>query len=40
VAEAIGIRFPFLPLTPDRVLEAIHKRKREERLKAALKEGR
>jgi len=40
VAEAIGIRFPFLPLTPDRVLEAIHARRREERLKSVLKEKR
>jgi 4-hydroxybenzoyl-CoA reductase subunit alpha len=37
VAEAIGIRIPFLPLTPDRVLEAIHARRREERLKSVLK---
>ena len=34
VAEAIGIRIPFLPLTPDRVLEAIQARRREERLQA------
>jgi len=40
VAEAIGIRMPFLPLSPDRVLEAIHARKREERLKSVLKEKR
>jgi len=38
VAEAIGIRLPGLPLSPDRVLEAIHARRRDERLKAALKE--
>ncbi len=37
VAEAIGIRVQGLPLTPDRVLEAIHARRRNERLKAALK---
>jgi 4-hydroxybenzoyl-CoA reductase subunit alpha len=37
VAEAIGIRVPGLPLSPDRVLEALHARRRDERLKATLK---
>jgi 4-hydroxybenzoyl-CoA reductase subunit alpha len=37
VAEAIGIRVPGLPLSPDRVLEALHARRRAERLKATLK---
>jgi len=40
VAEAIGIRMQGLPLSPDRVLEAIHARRRGERLKAALKDTR
>jgi 4-hydroxybenzoyl-CoA reductase subunit alpha len=39
VAEAIGIRVQGLPLSPDRVLEAIHARRRGERLKAALKDA-
>jgi 4-hydroxybenzoyl-CoA reductase subunit alpha len=39
VAEAIGIRVQALPLSPDRVLEAIHARRRNERLKAALKDA-
>lgn len=39
VAEAIGIRVEGLPLSPDRVLEAIHARRRGERLKAALKDA-
>jgi 4-hydroxybenzoyl-CoA reductase subunit alpha len=39
VAEAIGIRLPGLPLSPDRVLEALHARRREERLKEMLKKG-
>jgi 4-hydroxybenzoyl-CoA reductase subunit alpha len=38
VAEAIGIRLPGLPLTPDRILEALHARRRDKRLKAALQE--
>lgn len=38
VAEAIGIRLPGLPLSPDRVLEALHARRRDERLKA-MKQG-
>jgi 4-hydroxybenzoyl-CoA reductase subunit alpha len=38
VAEAIGIRMPGLPLSPDRVLDALHARRREERLKETLKE--
>jgi len=38
VAEAIGIRLPGLPLTPDRVLEALDRRRRDERLEAALKD--
>ncbi len=37
VAEAVGIRVPGLPLSPDRVLEALHARRRDERLKATLK---
>lgn len=40
VAEAIGIRVQELPLTPDRVLEAIHTRRRNERVKAAIKDAR
>jgi len=39
VAEAIGIRMQGLPLSPDRVLEAIHARRRGERLNAALKDA-
>ncbi len=35
VADAIGVRFVELPITPDRVLEALAKRRREERLAAA-----
>ncbi|MCC6474823.1 MAG: molybdopterin-dependent oxidoreductase, partial [Burkholderiales bacterium] len=38
VAEAIGIRLQGMPLSPERVLEAIHARRRGERLKAALAE--
>jgi 4-hydroxybenzoyl-CoA reductase subunit alpha len=38
IAEAIGIRVPGLPLSPDRVLETLHARRREERLKETLKE--
>ncbi|HSD73363.1 MAG TPA: 4-hydroxybenzoyl-CoA reductase subunit alpha [Steroidobacteraceae bacterium] len=38
VAEAIGIRLPGLPLSPDRVLEALQARRRDERLKAMRKE--
>jgi len=34
IFDAIGIRLSELPATPDRVLEAIHTRKREERLRA------
>ena len=34
IFDAIGIRLSELPATPDRVLEAIHKRQREERLRA------
>jgi 4-hydroxybenzoyl-CoA reductase subunit alpha len=34
VCDAIGIRARELPITPDRVFEAIHARKREERLRA------
>ncbi len=36
VAEAIGVRLPGLPLSPDRVLAAIQARRRDERLKSAL----
>ncbi|MCO5105894.1 MAG: 4-hydroxybenzoyl-CoA reductase subunit alpha [Burkholderiaceae bacterium] len=35
IHDAIGIRLDDLPLTPDRVLEAIHARRREERLRAS-----
>jgi 4-hydroxybenzoyl-CoA reductase subunit alpha len=35
VADAIGVRFFELPITPDRVLEALAKRRRKERLAAA-----
>jgi 4-hydroxybenzoyl-CoA reductase subunit alpha len=34
IFDAIGIRLTELPATPDRVLEAIHVRQREERLRA------
>ena len=34
ICDAIGIRLTELPATPDRVLEAIQARKREERLRA------
>ncbi|HSW22993.1 MAG TPA: molybdopterin cofactor-binding domain-containing protein, partial [Burkholderiaceae bacterium] len=34
VCDAIGIRARELPITPDRVFDAIHARKREERLRA------
>jgi len=34
VCDAIGIRSQELPLSPDRLLEAIHARRREERLRA------
>ena len=34
ICDAIGIRLTELPATPDRVLEAIHARKRAERLRA------
>ena len=34
IFDAIGIRLTELPATPDRVLEAIHARRREERLRA------
>jgi 4-hydroxybenzoyl-CoA reductase subunit alpha len=34
VCDAIGIRAHELPITPDRVFDAIHARKREERLRA------
>jgi 4-hydroxybenzoyl-CoA reductase subunit alpha len=35
VAEALGLRFAELPLTPDRVVEALTRRRREQRLAAA-----
>ena len=35
IHDAIGVRLDELPLTPDRVLEAIHARRREERLRAS-----
>ena len=35
IHDAIGVRVDELPLTPDRVLEAIHARRREERLRAS-----
>ncbi len=34
IFDAVGIRLTELPATPDRVLEAIHKRQRDERLRA------
>jgi 4-hydroxybenzoyl-CoA reductase subunit alpha len=34
ICDAIGIRLQELPATPDRVLEAIHTRRREQRLQA------
>ena len=34
IFDAVGIRLYELPATPDRVLEAIHQRRREQRLKA------
>ena len=40
VAEAIGLRVHELPLTPDRLLDAIQAHRRDQRLKSALKEGR
>ena len=40
VAEAIGLRVHELPLTPDRLLDAIKAHQRDQRLKSALKEGR
>ena len=36
VADAIGIRFSELPITPDRVLEALARRARESRIAAAV----
>jgi 4-hydroxybenzoyl-CoA reductase subunit alpha len=39
VAEAIGLRVHELPLTPDRLLDAIQAHRRDQRLKSALKEG-
>ncbi|MCZ7561755.1 MAG: 4-hydroxybenzoyl-CoA reductase subunit alpha [Burkholderiaceae bacterium] len=35
IHDAIGVRLDELPLTPDRVLEAIHAKRREERLRAS-----
>src|SRR5690606_24269621 len=35
IHDAIGIRLDELPITPDRVLEAIQARRRKERLRAA-----
>ena len=35
ICDAIGIRLTELPASPDRVLEAIHARKREARLRAS-----
>jgi 4-hydroxybenzoyl-CoA reductase subunit alpha len=40
VAEAIGLRVHELPLTPDRLLDAIQAHRRDLRLKSVLKEGR
>lgn len=40
VAEAIGLRVHELPLTPERLLDAIHAHRRDQRLKATLKGGR
>ncbi len=39
IADAIGLRLDALPASPDRVLEAIHARKREERLRARAAAG-
>ena len=39
IFDAIGIRLTELPATPDRVLEAIHARKREEKLRARVRPG-
>jgi 4-hydroxybenzoyl-CoA reductase subunit alpha len=36
ICDAIGIRLTDLPATPDRVFEAIHERKRKERLRARI----
>ncbi len=35
IAGAIGLRLTELPASPDRVLEAIHQRRRAQRLQAA-----
>jgi len=35
VHDAVGLRLSALPITPDRVLEAIQQRQRDERLAAA-----
>jgi 4-hydroxybenzoyl-CoA reductase subunit alpha len=40
VADATGLRFSELPITPDRVLEALARRARESRLASALREPR
>jgi 4-hydroxybenzoyl-CoA reductase subunit alpha len=40
VADALGLRLPLLPLTPDRVLEALQARRRELRRAAAKKPAR
>ncbi|OGA98976.1 MAG: hypothetical protein A3E79_17660 [Burkholderiales bacterium RIFCSPHIGHO2_12_FULL_61_11] len=37
IFDAIGIRLTELPATPDRVLEAIHAKKREERLRSRVR---
>ena len=39
VAEAIGVRVPGLPLSPDRVYDALVLRRRKERLRASMREG-
>jgi 4-hydroxybenzoyl-CoA reductase subunit alpha len=36
VRDAVGLRLRALPITPDRLLEAIHKRRRDARVAAAL----
>ncbi len=35
IAEAIGLRMTELPITPDRILEALAKKQRESRIAAA-----
>jgi 4-hydroxybenzoyl-CoA reductase subunit alpha len=39
IYDAIGIRLTDLPASPDRVFDAIHERKRKERLQASIDES-